>query len=49
MIKKKQKNKKTTKKTLERSGMQGRYQNIIKAPYNKPIINIELNRKKQFH
>jgi hypothetical protein len=31
---------------LERSGIQGPYQNIIKAIYNKPVANIKLNREK---
>jgi hypothetical protein len=30
-------------KVLERSGIQGTYQNIIKAIYNKPTANIKLN------
>jgi hypothetical protein len=30
-------------KDLEQSGIQGRYLYIIKATYNKPVANIELN------
>jgi hypothetical protein len=33
-------------KVLERSGIQGPYQNIIKAIYIKPVANIKLNREK---
>jgi hypothetical protein len=31
---------------LERSGIQGPYLNIVKAIYNKPVVNIKLNGKK---
>jgi hypothetical protein len=33
------------KKVLEISGIQGRYQNIVKAIYSKPLNNIKLNRE----
>ena len=33
-------------KVLERAGIQGTYLNTIKAIYNKPTANIELNGKK---
>jgi hypothetical protein len=33
-------------KVLERSGIQGPYQNIIKAIYSKPVANIKLNGEK---
>ena len=33
-------------KVLERSGIQGRYLNIIKAIYNKPVANIKINGEK---
>jgi hypothetical protein len=33
-------------KVLERSGIQGPYQNIIKAIYSKPVANIKLNSEK---
>jgi hypothetical protein len=33
-------------KVLERSGIQGPYQNIIKAIYSKLVANIKLNGKK---
>ena len=32
--------------TLERSGIQGPYLNIVKAIYNKPVANIKLNGEK---
>jgi hypothetical protein len=33
-------------KVLERSGVQGPYQNIIKAIYSKPVANIKVNGEK---
>jgi hypothetical protein len=30
-------------KVLERSGIQGPYLNMIKAIYNKPVVNIKVN------
>jgi hypothetical protein len=33
-------------KVLDRSGIQGPYLNIIEAIYNKPIVNMKLNREK---
>ena len=33
-------------KVLERSGIQGTYQNIMKAIYSKPVANIKINGKK---
>jgi hypothetical protein len=33
-------------KVLERSGIQGSYQNIVKAVYNKPVANMKLNGQK---
>jgi hypothetical protein len=33
-------------KILERLGMQGTYQNIVKAIYSKPIANIKLSAEK---
>jgi hypothetical protein len=33
-------------KVLERSGIQGPYQNIIKVIYNRPVGNVKLNGEK---
>jgi hypothetical protein len=33
-------------KVLERSGIQGKYLNIIRAIYSKPVANIKLNGEK---
>ena len=33
-------------KVLERTGIQGMYQNVIKAIYSKPTVNIKLNGEK---
>jgi hypothetical protein len=33
-------------KVLKRSGIQGRYLNIVKAIYSKPVANIKLNGEK---
>jgi len=33
-------------KVLERSGIQDPYLNIVKAIYNKPVVNIKLNGEK---
>jgi hypothetical protein len=35
-------------KALRKLGIEGMYLNIIKAIYDKPIVNIILNRKKNF-
>ena len=37
------KNKNKKKKTLERSGIQIPYLNIVKAIYSKPVANIKIN------
>ena len=34
------------KKTLQKAGIEGTYLNIIKATYDKPIVNVILNGKK---
>jgi hypothetical protein len=34
------------RKVLEMSGIQGPYQNIVRAMYRKPVANIKLNGKK---